>query len=320
MSNCVLIGGVFDPLHAGHLAYIQAAKHIAGGRPILCHVSDNPDKHPPVVPLADRERWLAEQGLHVVDGMTVADCLRLLRVETYIKGRDWEGKLPQEEVDACEKHGIEIVYTDTMTNSSTGLLSSFHQQLNAEKLAAFERLVQRQKPADREWAPVTDYSRETRRAIEAPQADIIAEVFKGLSVLDYGCGFGFLVELLKERGMAARGWDPVYAGGLQSLLRSSVVICREVLEHLTVREVAATVRRLVVLSHRYVYVTTRFTSKPHLLDVDTADTLDPTHITMLNQDFLRTLFVLEGCTRCPELEAKLDHQKKGRVLVYQVPA
>jgi hypothetical protein len=29
--------------------------------------------------------------------------------------------------------------------------------------------------------------------------------------------------------------------------------------------------------------------------------------------------VLEGCTRRPDLEEKLDHLKKGRVLVYEVP-
>jgi hypothetical protein len=41
---------------------------------------------------------------------------------------------------------------------------------------------------------------------------------------------------------------------------------------------------------------------------------------MLNQDLLRTLFVLEGCTRRMDLEEKLDHRKLGRCLVYEVPA
>ena len=100
---------------------------------------------------------------------------------------------------------------------------------------------------------------------------------------------------------------------------SDIVICREVLEHLTIREVRQAVANLCRLSSKFVYVTTRFAQPPtSLLSVDTYDDLDPTHITMLNQDFLRTLFVLEGCRRRADLEAALDWQGKGRVLVYEV--
>jgi hypothetical protein len=37
----------------------------------------------------------------------------------------------------------------------------------------------------------------------------------------------------------------------------------------------------------------------------------------LNQDFLRVLIVLEGFKCRPDLEARLDWQKKGRCLVYE---
>jgi hypothetical protein len=40
------------------------------------------------------------------------------------------------------------------------------------------------------------------------------------------------------------------------------------------------------------------------LDVATSDDLDPTHISMLNQDFLRVLFVLEGFKRRADLEER----------------
>jgi hypothetical protein len=97
-----------------------------------------------------------------------------------------------------------------------------------------------------------------------------------------------------------------------------LVICREVLEHLTIRQIRRAVTNLCALSSKFVYVTTRFAKDPdHLLDVDTSDDLDPTHITMLNQDFLRVLFVLEGFKRRPDLEARMDWQGKGRVLVYE---
>ncbi len=48
----------------------------------------------------------------------------------------------------------------------------------------------------------------------------------------------------------------------------------------------------------------------------TSDDLDPTHITMLNQDLLRLLFILEGFKRRADLETAMDWQHKGRVLVY----
>jgi hypothetical protein len=38
---------------------------------------------------------------------------------------------------------------------------------------------------------------------------------------------------------------------------------------------------------------------------------------MLNQYFLRVLFVLEGFSCRPDLEARMDWQGKGRVLVYE---
>jgi hypothetical protein len=54
-----------------------------------------------------------------------------------------------------------------------------------------------------------------------------------------------------------------------------------------------------------------------LLDVATSDDLDPTHISMTNQDFLRMLFVLEGFKRRADLETRMDWKKLGRCLVYE---
>ena len=316
----VLISGVFDPLHAGHLAYIERARMLGE---VLCVVSDS-DKHPPLVPLDHRAALLAAltHG-DVYQECSVTEAIVRYEPDAFLKGYEWDGRLPQEIVDACALVGTEIMYcAGTRLESSSALLAHYERARNAEKLAAFERFVQGQKPADTPWEPVTDYSRETRRAIEAPQADILAEVFKGCSVLDYGCGFGYLVELLQERGMDAHGWDPQQRDAVHRFpapYEYDLVICREVLEHLTVGGVWRAVNTLKSRTTRYIYVTTRFCAGAHLLDVDGSDDLDPTHITMLNQDLLRTLFVLEGCTRRADLEAKLDHRNLGRVLVYEVP-
>jgi len=97
-----------------------------------------------------------------------------------------------------------------------------------------------------------------------------------------------------------------------------LVVCREVMEHLTVFQVRRTVANLVRMTSRFIYVTTRFHPSPEgLLDFTTQFDVDPTHITLLNKDFLRLLFVLEGCRVRPDLEQKMDWGHKGRVLVYE---
>jgi len=206
-------------------------------------------------------------------------------------------------------------------------------------LEQFEALVLSQEPAAKDWTPVLPYDIETRRAVEGQQPKLIKDVFQPIDVLDYGCGAGFLVAFLAELGIDVRGYEPSEAmrervppyvkwlvkrdwwdnrmnGGHTNIY--DLVVCREVLEHLTVRQIKKTVVELCALAKRYVYVTTRFHPKPcNLLDVATSDDLDPTHISLLNQDFLRVLFVLEGFKRRADLEARMDWQHKGRVLVYE---
>jgi len=195
-------------------------------------------------------------------------------------------------------------------------------------LADFEALVLSQQPAAIDWVPVTDYGLEARRVIEGRHPQLIKDVFQPSHVIDVGCGpERVLSRLLRECGIQTTAVDRCDAYGdstlditrpLKSDLVGDVVICREVLEHLTVRQIRQAVTNLCALSSRYVYVTTRFHPHPNnLLAVATSDDLDPTHISMLNQDFLRVLFVLEGFRRRADLEQQLDWQHKGRCLVYE---
>jgi cytidyltransferase-like protein len=334
VSDCVLIGGVFDPLHTGHLAYLHEARKY--GAYVCCALSDAPAKHPPLVPLEQRAELLRHLGVNriITHQDDLCGVLRTIQPRVYLKGKDWDGRLPPEQVETCRELGIRIDYLDTVTESSSRLLAEYQRKLNAEKLAAFEEFVANQKPAAKPWEPVTDYSFEARKEIEGPHAQIIRDTFRPCVVADIGCGpNAVLVQMLRALGVNAVGLDSTQPKASHTfrydLLNGShwynagaspdLVICREVLEHLTARQVAIAVRNLVTLSSKYIYVTTRFTAKPHLLDVDGSDDLDPTHMTMLNQDLLRTLFVLEGCRRRVDLEAALDWRKLGRCLVYEVP-
>ena len=190
-----------------------------------------------------------------------------------------------------------------------------------------------------EWrAAGNSYNLETRREIEGRNPQLIKDVFAPRKVLDLGCGPGALMHLLQELGVDVEGIDfaessrrlatpevrdritvgDVSDPSLKPADAYDLVISREVLEHLTVLEVKKAVANMVRLTSKYIYVTTRFhPNPPTLLDFNTSDDLDPSHITLLNKDMLRLMFVLEGCRSRPDLEARMDWGKKGRVLVLE---
>ena len=181
------------------------------------------------------------------------------------------------------------------------------------------------------------YELETRREIEARNPALIRDVFAPQRVLDLGCGPGFLMYFLHELGVDVTGVD--YAESSLELappeMRDRItigsitepqveprsfdlVICREVLEHMTVVQVHETVREICRASSRFTYVTTRFHPEPErLLDFTTQFDVDPSHITLLAKDFLRVMFVLEGFRRRADLEERMDWAGKDRVLVYE---
>ena len=203
---------------------------------------------------------------------------------------------------------------------------------NDVALDRLEKLIQTQRPASTPWEPVTDYSEGARKQAEGPHAQLILDVFKPQYAADMGCGFNYLATwvntLAGHTVMVGVDRSNTNADFLDDITRADwglkprpdLIVCREVLEHLTIRQIVQAVRNMCAMTTRYVYVTTRFAHAPdHLLAVDTSDNLDPTHISMLNQDFLRVLFVLEGFRRRADLEERLDWQRKGRVLVYERP-
>ena len=124
-----MVDGGFDPIHPGHVAYFEVAAGL--GLPVLCNVA--PDnwvarKHRPLLAQADRAavvdaiRFVA--FTHLADGST-DDVLRALVPRYYAKGADWRGRLPAEETATCEELGIEVVYLDTILDSSTAVLERY---------------------------------------------------------------------------------------------------------------------------------------------------------------------------------------------------
>lgn len=181
------------------------------------------------------------------------------------------------------------------------------------------------------------YAIDTRREIEGRNPELIKEIFQPKKALDMGCGPGTLMYFLHELGVNCDGVDasPHVRDMAPLEVREKIkvafatdsgildnaydlVISREVLEHLTVLEVRRAVTEMCRVSSRFIYLTTRYHPKPKsLLDITNEFHVDPTHITCLNKDFLRTLFVLEGCRSRPDLEHRMDWLNKGRVMVFE---
>ena len=102
--------------------------------------------------------------------------------------------------------------------------------------------------------------------------------------------------------------------------RFSAVLCSEVLEHVPVREWGTMLHHLFRVAKERVYLTTRFHfDPPHPYALTDEKYLDPSHITVLPQPFLRALCTTFGGVRDRAWEKALDWQHKDRVLVYQVP-
>jgi cytidyltransferase-like protein len=125
-----MVDGAFDPLHHGHIEYFRVAKAQLGIA-LLCNLA--PDeyvsrKHPPL--LAQEHRAIVIDAIRYIDythksARDTETVLRELAPRYYVKGADWKGRLPTEQEHICREHGIEVVYLDTVRDSSTRLLQQF---------------------------------------------------------------------------------------------------------------------------------------------------------------------------------------------------
>jgi cytidyltransferase-like protein len=127
-----MVDGAFDPLHNGHIEYFRAAAAL--GVPVLCNVASDAyvrSKHPPLLAedqraaVVDAIRYIAYTHIYQIDTETV---LRELRPKYYVKGKDWEGRLPPEQIRICAEHDIGIVYLDTVRDSSSRILERYASQ------------------------------------------------------------------------------------------------------------------------------------------------------------------------------------------------
>ena len=134
-GRVAMVDGAFDPMHRGHIEYFRLAAERLGV-PLLCNVASDRyvrSKHPPLLPedqraaVVDAIRYISYTHINGYDTETI---LRQLRPRYYVKGRDWEGRLPPEQVTICAECGIEVVYLDTILDSSSRLLRQYCDEQN----------------------------------------------------------------------------------------------------------------------------------------------------------------------------------------------
>lgn len=127
LTDLVLTDGCFDPLHVGHIAYLEAAARLA--KRLVVHIaSDEAIRDKGRESFQTRPERARTVGMlkcvgDTFEHQTLADAIRGLRPNVLAKGRDWIGKLPDDVVAACREVGTVIVYTDTQERTSTERLA-----------------------------------------------------------------------------------------------------------------------------------------------------------------------------------------------------
>ncbi|MBI3556188.1 MAG: adenylyltransferase/cytidyltransferase family protein [Deltaproteobacteria bacterium] len=142
--------GVFDVLHAGHLAYFESAKKFGEVLVITITADEFVNKGPgrPYFNSAVRANMIA--ALEIVDfvaisrAATAVPVLETLRPNFYVKGPDYKNKALDAtggiyaEEAAVEKGGGRLVFTDDDTHSSSTLINKFFNQWTEDQVKAID--------------------------------------------------------------------------------------------------------------------------------------------------------------------------------------
>ena len=128
-KRVVLCNGVFDILHIGHLWHFQAAR-LHGDWLVVSITNDLfVNKGPGRPVFTDQQRREMVGSLTCVDRTILVssslEALELVEPQVFAKGKDYKGKILQEDLDYCKANNIEIVFTDEPTYSSTELLRHY---------------------------------------------------------------------------------------------------------------------------------------------------------------------------------------------------
>lgn len=142
--------GVFDVLHAGHLAYFESAKKNGDVLVVTLTADQFVNKGPGRPYYSENIRSRMISALEVVDHVSVnknptaVPAIEALKPHFYVKGpdyrdlsRDVTGGIYKEQA-AVEKFGGKLVFTDDDTMSSSTLINKFFTQWTEDQIKIIE--------------------------------------------------------------------------------------------------------------------------------------------------------------------------------------
>lgn len=130
-KTIILCDGVFDILHAGHIAHLEESAR-AGDVLVVAIASDDyaiSNGHAPLNTSHDRARVV--DALSVVDMTCIVDSpaiIGMLRPDVYSKGQEYRAASADKHRSSSatrhlvESYGGKVMYTDTMMDSSSGIV------------------------------------------------------------------------------------------------------------------------------------------------------------------------------------------------------
>ena len=118
----VLADGCFDPIHWGHIRYLQSAA--AFGDLVVRVASDEEIRTKGRLVFQSRaDRCQTIFSIKGVDGVCEDDTLPLaihrLKPDYLAKGVDWMDRLPQDVLEACHAHDTRILYINAQEKTSS---------------------------------------------------------------------------------------------------------------------------------------------------------------------------------------------------------
>ena len=134
----VLVNGCFDCLHIGHVRHLRAARELGDTLIVSLTTDEYVLKGPgrPVFKWPERAEML--RALKWVDRViacdSAAEAIRLIKPNFFVKGKEYEGRLPEQAL--VESFGGKVVFTQTPTYSSTAILEGrlFRDRVDRESI------------------------------------------------------------------------------------------------------------------------------------------------------------------------------------------
>lgn len=139
-ENIILCHGTFDYFHIGHLNYLKEAKKLGGTLVVSITADIFVNKGPKRPMFSHDQRADLIEAIEIVDHViinhnpTAIEIIQALKPRFYVKGPDYKNNnedptgMIKFEVEATEKYGGTVVYTDTKKLSSTDIINELFNE------------------------------------------------------------------------------------------------------------------------------------------------------------------------------------------------